>query len=287
MIYLEQFQTVSREEEELYLNDIRSTCFQTFYPFQVFCYRELPCFTFDPVTIFAGGNGSGKSTLLNIIAEKLGVRRQSLFNRSSFFDDYVNGCDHRLSSRKELPGKSKIITSDDVFDALLHLRGLNEGIDTRREDLFCEYTEMKKANVRLKTLHDINDLKKNNDARRKTRSQYVRERLMQNQRERSNGESAFAYFTEAIEDHALYLLDEPENSLSAAFQLKLARFIEESARFFHCQFIIATHSPFLLALPFAKIYDLDATPPQNKAWTELANIKVYRDFFKEHEGEFS
>ena len=287
MIYLKQFQTVSREEEELYLNDIRSTCFQTFYPFQVFCYRELSGFTFDPVTIFAGGNGSGKSTLLNVIAEKLGVRRQSRFNRSSFFDDYVKGCDHQLSSPTKLPGKSKIITSDDVFDALLQLRGLNEGIDMRREHLFCEYTEIKKANVRLKTLNDIDDLKKHNDARKKTRSQYVRERLMQNQRELSNGESAFAYFTEAIEDHALYLLDEPENSLSAKFQLKLARFIEDSARFYHCQFIVATRSPFLLALPFAKIYDLDETPPQNKIWTKLADIEVYRDFFKEHEEEFS
>lgn len=289
MIYLEKFQTVDREREELFLNDIRSTCFQTFYPFQVFCYRELAAFSFDAVTVFAGGNGSGKSTLLNIIAEKLGVRRTSLFNRSSFFDDYVKMCDYQLSGKsekKELPVKSKIITSDDVFDALLDLRCLNEQIDRKREDLFDEYAEMKHANVRLRTLNDIDAFKKNNHARKKTRSQYTRERLMKNPKEYSNGESALHYFTEEIEDYALYLLDEPENSLSAKFQLELAQFIEDSVRFYHCQFIIATHSPFLLALPFAKIYDLDVTPPENKEWTALENVRIYRDFFKKHEGEF-
>lgn len=292
MIYLEKFQTVNREKEELYLNDIRSTCFQTFYPFQVFCYRELTAFSFDAVTVFAGGNGSGKSTLLNIIAEKLGVERRSLFNRSSFFDDYVKMCDYQLSEKSEksekrgLPVKSKIITSDDVFDALLDLRCLNEQIDRKREDIFDEYTEMKYANVRLRTLNDIDAFKKNNHARKKTKSQYTRERLMKNPKEYSNGESALRYFTEEIEDHALYLLDEPENSLSAKFQLELAQFIEDSARFYHCQFIIATHSPFLLALPFAKIYDLDVTPPRIKVWTDLANVKIYRDFFKGHEGDF-
>lgn len=286
MIYLEKFQTVDREKEELYLNGIRSTCFQTFHPFQVFCYREMPAFAFDAVTVFAGGNGSGKSTLLNIIAEKLGVRRSALYNRSSFFDDYVKMCDFQLSGIREVPAKSKIITSDDVFDALLNLRCLNEQIDQKREGLFDEYIEMKRANVRLRTLNDIDEFKKNNHARKKTKSQYTRERLMKNPREYSNGESALHYFTEEIEDHALYLLDEPENSLSAKFQLELAQFIEDSARFYHCQFIIATHSPFLLALPFAKIYDLDEMPPQNKAWTDLENIRIYRDFFKKHEGEF-
>ena len=56
------------------------------------------------------------------------------------------------------------------------------------------------------------------------------------------------YFVSEIKENSLYLLDEPENSMPVAMQLKLTKFLEESARFFYCQFIIATHSPFLVML---------------------------------------
>ena len=84
----------------------------------------------------------------------------------------------------------------------------------------------------------------------------------------------------------LYLLDEPENSLSAKLQEELAKFIEDSARFYGCQFIISTHSPFLLALKGARIYDLDAVPARVRRWTELENVRVYRDFFEKHRDAF-
>ncbi len=109
---------------------------------------------------------------------------------------------------------------------------------------------------------------------------------MGNVRNGSNGESAFEYFTHAIGKDALYLLDEPENSLSPANQLKLAQFIQDSARFFHCQFILSTHSPLLLALKGAKVYDLDRTSPAPVKWTELETVQVYRQFFESHRDEF-
>lgn len=109
---------------------------------------------------------------------------------------------------------------------------------------------------------------------------------MDNVRGYSNGESAFLYFTEKIEKNGLYLLDEPENSLSPMRQMELMRFIEDSARFFGCQFIISTHSPFLLAMNGAKIYDLDENPVQVKKWTELDNVRTYYEFFNKHKGEF-
>ncbi len=62
--------------------------------------------------------------------------------------------------------------------------------------------------------------------------------------------------TKICED-GLFLLDEPENSLSPERQLKLLKFLEDSARFFGCQLIIATHSPFILSMRGAKIYDFD------------------------------
>ena len=123
-------------------------------------------------------------------------------------------------------------------------------------------------------------------ARSKTQSRYVREKLMGNVREHSNGESAFLYFADKIKDNGLYLLDEPENSLSPEKQQEILSFLEENARFFGCQFIIATHSPFILSLRSAKIYDLDEEPVDVKKWTKLPNVRTYYDFFKAHEREF-
>ena len=102
----------------------------------------------------------------------------------------------------------------------------------------------------------------------------------------SNGETAMRYFTEHIDRDAIYLLDEPENSLSISFQLDLAKYISDSARHFGCQFIISTHSPILLSLEGAKIYDLDSNPVTTREWTELENVRKYYEFFKEHEWEF-
>lgn len=74
----------------------------------------------------------------------------------------------------------------------------------------------------------------------------------------------------------------PENSLSPEKQQELVRFIEDSARFFGCQFVISTHSPLVLALKGAKIYDLDEDPVDIKKWTELANVRAYFEFFEKH-----
>ena len=107
-----------------------------------------------------------------------------------------------------------------------------------------------------------------------------------NVRTYSNGENAFKMFTDRIEENAVYLLDEPENSLSPARQMELAQYIEDAARFFGCQFIISTHSPFVLSMRGAKIYDLDSDPVDVRRWTELPNVRAYYDFFKRHERAF-
>ena len=107
-----------------------------------------------------------------------------------------------------------------------------------------------------------------------------------NVRERSNGESAFLYFEERIGEGTLCLLDEPENSLSPERQNELKEFLEQSARYFDCQLVIATHSPFLLSMNGAKIYDFDETPVDVKRWTELKNVRAYYEFFKRRQREF-
>lgn len=284
MIYLSHFDFPHIEQEYTFLMGIKRTCYDTFYPFQTISKRGLRCMDFEPVTILYGGNGSGKTTVLNVIAEKLGLERDTLYNRSNFFEDYTGMCDFEVESR--IPRGSRIITSDDVFDFMLNLRSLNDGISRRREDLFEDYLETKYSKFQMKSLDDYEQLKKVHSARTKTQSRYVRENLMDNVREHSNGESAYLYFTEKIKENGLYLLDEPENSLSPARQLELLGFLEQSARFFGCQFIIATHSPFLLAMKGAKIYDMDENPVDVKRWTQLASVRAYYDFFKQHEGEF-
>ena len=284
MIYLESITLPDEDTEWKYRMGLQRTCYNTIYPFYTIQKTGLERLDFEPLTILYGGNGCGKTSVLNVIAEKLGLMRSTPFNRSNFFSDYVNLC--RVNIESDIPEKSRIITSDDVFEYMLDLRRLNEGIDSRKEELFGEWYDSRHSSVRVRSLADYDSLKKQNTARRNTQSEFVRTQLMDNVREQSNGESAIFYFRQRIEGDALYLLDEPENSLSAEKQTELAEYLEESARYIGCQLIIATHSPFLLAMRGAKIYDLDAAPATIRKWTELKNVREYYDFFKKHEKEF-
>ena len=284
MIYLTHFEFPHIELEYSFIMGLKRTCYDTVYPFQILSKHHLQMLDFEPVTILYGGNGSGKTTALNVIAEKLGLERDTLYNRSNFFEDYTKMGEFELEQR--IPKNSRIITSDDVFDFMLNLRSHNERIDRRRQELFDEYLDAKYKHFQMKSLDDYEQLKKVNSARSKTQSRFVRANLKDNVREHSNGESAFLYFSEKIQENGLYLLDEPENSLSPEKQQELLKFLEGSARFFGCQFIIATHSPFLLSMRGAKIYDLDEEVVDVKRWTELENVRAYYAFFKKHEREF-
>lgn len=279
MIYLSDFTFPDADREFDFRLGVKRTCYDTVYPFHVLSARGLTRLTFEPVTILYGGNGSGKTTALNVIGERLGLRRDTLYNRSNFFEDYTALC--RFTTRAPIPPASRVIVSDDVFEFMMDLRAINGGIDRRREELFEEYVENKHSgDFRLRSLADYEQLKRVNQARSKTQSRYVRLNMKDNVRERSNGESAYAYFTGKIGEDGLFLLDEPENSLSPENQRALASFIQDSARFFNCQFIIATHSPFILALRGAKVYDLDADPAAVRRWTELPAVRAYYEFFK-------
>ncbi len=294
MIYLQSFQMPTQDDEENYFIDTRNrrakqTCYSTKYPFDLFRYRELPEFYFSDITIFCGNNGSGKSSILNVIAEKLGLERNAPFNRTDFFEDYVDLCDYQLE--RSVPKESRIITSDGVFERVLDIRRINDGIDTKRSELIDEYIAENSPNIKPNNLQGLDDYdrwKRVSDMRRKSRTQsrFLKDNLMRNIQERSNGESALSYFVDSIQENALYLLDEPENSLSPQNQLQLKYFIEDSVRTYGCQFIISTHSPFLLSLKGAQIYNIDETPPAERKWTELDCVKVYYDFFIEQQDKF-
>ena len=125
-----------------------------------------------------------RTTLLNVIAQKLGLRRSTLYNRGTFFDDYLKFCDAFLikeaTSRSAIQ-KGEIITSDDVFDNMLRIRNENQAIDFERERFVKEFIER--------------PIRKKNDP---SCSQYVRSRLSRNHPEQSNGETAFNYFVKKI-----------------------------------------------------------------------------------------
>ena len=284
MIYLTSFKFVNSEDEDNFRFSLNHTCYSTIYPFGILSKHQIEKIEFDPITIFYGGNGSGKTTALNIISEKLKLQRDNLYNKSNFYDEYLHRCKYNA---KNIPLKSRIITSDDVFDFTMNLRYLNEGLNRQREMFLDEAFQRKFSKYQIKTLDDYDEFKRTIFAKKHSQSEFVRQNMGTNLREYSNGESAFIYFTEKIQSNALYLLDEPENSLSPKKQQELLQFIQDSARFYECQFIIATHSPFLLSLKDAKIYDFDENPVRIKHWTELENVRDYYDFFKVHEKEFN
>ena len=294
MVYLSKFRLATPDEETdfilSYPYQLEMQCYShnNVYPFKLFPNKSLHELCFEPITIFYGGNGSGKSTLLNIIAQKLQLQSSVHFNNTPFMEEYLKFCRYEFAaSVKRLPQSSAKITSDGVFDFLLDIRAINEGVGKKRDELFDEYYHLKENPMKtLSSLSEFEDFKKQLEAKRSTKSAYTARRLPHELDGKSNGESAFVYFTDKIRDNALYLLDEPENSLSAKLQTELVSFIEDSARFYNCQFIIATHSPFLLAMKHAKIYDLDSIPVTEKKWTELENVRVYYEFFKKHSDQF-
>ena len=283
MLYLKKFELPNRDREEnMLMNDSR-TYIQGVYPFNIFPNKELQDISFAPITIFYGGNGSGKSTLLNVIAEKIKATRNNPFVGGERFESYLRLCQCEMTNN--IPYEIKTISSDDIFDYVLNIRRINHGLYNRRSEVAKEYITGKYRSAREIT--DYQEMVDAVDARRKTMSRFIRDKvIVKNIQEQSNGESALMYFASYITDNGLYILDEPENSMSASMQIKLAKFIEDSARFFNCQFIIATHSPFILGIKDAVIYDLDSKPAIIKEYANLENMRVYYDFFKLHAAEF-
>ncbi len=282
MVYLKEFNLLSEEFENGILINERRNYFHNQYPFRIFTDKKLEKIDFTNITILYGGNGSGKSTILNIIAEKLNAKGLN-FTGGEMFQTYVDYCKHETSL--EIPDEVKIIKSDDVFDYIYNVKRINNRGFNQREALLKEYFECKKTSIR--DINDYQSIKNEVDAKRLGPSGFIRRRMLNKDvLEQSNGESALMYFISEIKDNGVYLLDEPENSMSASMQLKLTKFLEESARFFNCQFIIATHSPFILGMDGATIYDLDSVPASTKNWWELENMKIYYNFFKDNSEKF-
>lgn len=252
------------------------------YPYNVFRGKAAGPFVFQEITVFYGNNGSGKSTLLNLMADKLQIEGRercasNTFGRVSYCDEFLEECGYDLGDDDEtgrtirsIPRKSRYVKSEDILYEIKKIQQrqvLAEGM---------EYDLLKMGKSREEIGKSLAPQGLNS-----------RQGIVEfGQEKYSNGETALQYFEDVLMPDALYLLDEPEVSLSPANQVKLANEINKMARFLKCQFIIATHSPFMLGTLNAKIYNLDQPGCEECKWTELENVRYFYDFFKARSNEF-
>lgn len=253
---------------------------ENIYPYCVLKNKEPNVFIFENTTILYGNNGSGKSTILNIIAHKLNLKGKERNNPEvigtvSYFEDFANDCTYELgeneNSRKiyRLPENSRYIKSEEI---LYEIRKIQQSA------VLQESIESNLARERgLEKAREFLDSKEG-------QKQFGRFEFSQDKY--SNGETTMQILEDTIQPDTLYLLDEPEVSLSPQNQVELAKKINEMARLLGVQFIIATHSPFMLGILNAKIYNLDTDDYKIQKWSELENVRYFYDFFKSKENEF-
>ena len=102
----------------------------------------------------------------------------------------------------------------------------------------------------------------------------------QNSDGRSHGESFLLFLKERIHPKGLYLLDEPETPLSPIHQMTLMVFLHQQIEE-GCQFLIATHSPMLMAFPGAQILSLDQNPIRQLEWEDVEHVRLMKRFFQD------
>ena len=272
MIYLENFQP--------YLED------RHVYPYRIVYPMQIESIEFAPITIFYGSNGCGKSTLLNIVAESIGVQDKTLGNTNEFFSKYARMCTFTDNS---IPDESMMIRSEDIMEQIANVRKKNATTDKMVKEWFRKgiNEDYKKGSL----LREVAVQEKFEDVYEGGMGQnsfygYVRKTLSEKFEEESNGETAIRYFKDKLWSDNLYFLDEPENSMSPAFQQELAQYIMMLSYRLNSQFIIASHSPFILSMERARIYDLDSHPSNVKEWFQLDNMKAYYQLFKKYGTKF-
>ena len=240
----------------------------TAFPFSVPAIRTLPELLFDqPVTFFVGENGSGKSTLLEGIALAAGLPTVGSTEATG---------DQTLSAQRALGKALKLVWNQRV----------RKGFFLRAEDFFGFTKQL--AQTRSEMLKRAAEL----DEEYKDRSSYAKglammpvARSLAEMESRygvdldanSHGQSFLKLFQSRLVRGGLFLLDEPEAPLSPQSQLALMAMIMDLVRQ-EGQFIVATHSPILLAFPGARIYSFDGSPVRATEYEALEHVSLTRDF---------
>jgi predicted ATPase len=214
------------------------------FPFTVPAMRQLGALDLDaPVTLLAGDNGTGKSTLIETIAEAVGFAAEG-------------GEYERLG---ELPPVPRAVSG---FEPRMHRWNKpRNGYFLRAESFFNVAAFVDEGG---KFSPDV--------------SIYGGVKL----HEQSHGESFLALATHRFGGDGLYILDEPEAALSVTGALAVLGAIVRAAEA-GAQFIVATHSPVLLACPGARIYELDETGFSPCAYDDLDAVRLTRGFLADPE----
>lgn len=210
------------------------------YPFHLPLFHETQRIAFDrPVTLFAGENGTGKSTLLQAIARACGIHIWRDAGRIRYRPNPYEEMLHRFVSVEWIEGQ----VPGSFFGSAI----------------FQDFAEI----LDEWAAADPGQLK-----------YFGGESLVT----KSHGQSLMAFFRSRYCITGLYLLDEPETALSPKSQLELLDLLIEMGNAGHAQFIVATHSPILLACPGATIYSFDAAPVVQIAYEKTEHYRIYREF---------
>lgn len=212
------------------------------FPFDVAAVRAIEDLGLDtPVTFLAGDNGAGKSTIVETIAQAMGFAAQG----------------GELDRSGELPAVPRPVLGGALSPALSHSKPRN-GYFLRSESFFNVAAFIDSGATFAPDLSLYGDVALH---------------------QQSHGESFLALAANRFGPESLYLLDEPEAALSVSGALALLAVIARAARA-GAQFIIATHSPILLACPDARIYELDDDGLAPCAWDELDVVRLTRGFLE-------
>ena len=213
------------------------------YPFSLPAVRSLDSIELHPkITYFVGENGSGKSTLLEAIAVSLG------FNAEGGTKNFRFGTRRSHSELHEFLRIAK------------GFRRPRDGFFLRAESFFNVATEIE-----------------NLDAEPAASARIIESYGGKSLHEQSHGESFLALLTERFGGHGLYILDEPEAALSPQRQLAVLARIHDLV-LNDSQFIIATHSPILMAYPDSLIYQCGKDGISPIAYEDTEHFQVTRDF---------
>jgi predicted ATPase len=212
------------------------------YPFSLPAVKELGMLKFHPkVTFIVGENGSGKSTLLEAIATSWGFNPEGGTKNFNFDTRRSHSELHAFLTL----GKS--------------VKRAKDGFFLRAESFFNVATEIEKLDEGPGGPPIINS--------------YGFKSL----HEQSHGESFFALMTKRFGGNGLYILDEPEAALSPARQMAMLVRIHELVGM-NSQFIIATHSPILMAYPDADLYQIEESGLVRTAYEETEHFLVTKAF---------
>lgn len=217
---------------------------KTTFPFTIPAFQSLQDLSFErAVTVFVGENGSGKSTLLKALALKInlpaiGSLELELDDTLGNFRAFSEGI---RSQWRNKAYRGFFFRAEDYFGFVKRLKSIDQELKGDIVD-FEKNLSGYGLKVAVGAIHGQKDalLRKYGDLTQV-----------------SHGEGFLKVLQSRIQPEGIYLIDEPEAALSPQRQLALFSLIKNLAVNESCQFIIATHSPILMCLPDAQIFQFE------------------------------